>query len=61
VAACSAVVEEYRENLECGLYSDDAMVDSMLKEFTDKLKANGIEEVLAECQSQLTAWQAANK
>ncbi|MEA4889558.1 MAG: ABC transporter substrate-binding protein [Clostridiaceae bacterium] len=61
VAACSAVVEEYRENLELGLYSDDAMVDSMLKEFTDKLKANGLEEVLAECQSQLTAWQAANK
>lgn len=57
LAACNSVYTEYNNMLKSGKHDN---VDELCDEFIAKLKANGIEKVLEECQTQLTAWRAAN-
>lgn len=49
------VIEQYRKALESGSLDPEAK----LQEFRDKLKAAGIDKVIAEKQKQLDAWAAA--
>jgi putative aldouronate transport system substrate-binding protein len=51
------VIEQYQPALETGSVSPS----EKLKEFNDKLKAAGLEKYIAEKQSQLDAWAAANQ
>ena len=57
LAAVSSVVDEYRMGLETGTL-DPAV---KLQEFNTKLKAAGIEKVIAEKQSQLDKWSNNSK
>lgn len=59
-AAVSAVYDEYisNTNLISGMLTDE-QTDAVYAEFITKLKANGIEKILNEYQSQLDAWHAA--
>ena len=52
IAQCSAVVEEYLPALNCGAVE----VDSTLEAFTSALKDAGVEQIIAEMQSQIDAW-----
>lgn len=56
IAACSNVIAEYDGVLQTG---QDDNVDALVDQFVDKLKANGIEKILTEAQTQLDAWRAA--
>lgn len=56
VAACTNVVGQYGKPLGCGAVD----VDKVLPEFISKLKAAGIDKIVAEKQKQLDAWAAAN-
>lgn len=56
-AAVKNVISEYRESLEYGVVNPD----EILPEFISKLEAAGINEVIAEKQTQLNAWLAENK
>ena len=55
VTACFNVTKEYKAALASGSVD----VDRVYKEFCEKLKAAGIEKVVAEYQKQLDAWLAA--
>ena len=57
LAACNAVMDEYMSTFNFGTASD---LDATIDEFVNKLKANGLDTIIAECQTQLTAWRAAN-
>jgi putative aldouronate transport system substrate-binding protein len=57
VAAVQNVVSQYRKSLENGA-SDPAVV---LGEYQAKLKAAGLEKIIAEKQRQLDIWVAINK
>ncbi len=59
VAACTNVVAEYQSDLVTGQCSSQEEVAEIVKEFVDKLKANGVDTIVAEVQSQLDAWKAA--
>ena len=50
IADCSSVASEYMLALQQGQYKDK---DAALKEFRDKLKKAGCDEVIAEKQRQL--------
>lgn len=54
ITAIDAVLNEYRGALECGSVD----LDTVYPEFIKKLKANGIDEVIADKQAQLDAWLA---
>jgi len=56
IAACNAVLEQYRRVLESGVVD----VDQVLPEFLKKLEDAGIDTIIAEKQKQLDAWAAAN-
>lgn len=56
IAACSNVIAEYDGVLQTG---QDDNVDKLVDEFVDKLKANGIEKILEEAQTQLDTWRTA--
>ncbi|TLS53717.1 extracellular solute-binding protein [Paenibacillus antri] len=56
VAACTAVLEQYRRVIESG----EVNVDKMLPEFLKKLEDAGIDKIVAEKQKQLDAWAASN-
>jgi len=57
-AACANVVAEY---INRTIYpAGETDIDAMVKEFQDKLTANGIEDIIKEAQSQLDAWRQAN-
>lgn len=56
VTACQNVVSQYKSQLTTGIASD---VDATYQEFKDALQGAGIDEVIAEYQSQLDAWLAA--
>jgi len=58
IAACSSVVMEYRDTLRSGQAASEAEVDRLIDEFNAKLKANGIEKILAEAQKQADAFRA---
>ncbi len=54
IIAIDAVVSEYKAALETG----SAELDSTYEEFIAKLKANGIDDVIADKQAQFDAWLA---
>lgn len=54
ITAIDAVLNEYRGALECGSVD----LDTVYPEFIKKLKANGIDEVIADKQAQFDAWLA---
>jgi len=58
VAACSAVEAEYHTGRL--LKAQEENVDEIIDEFIAKLKANGMDKIVEECQKQLTEWRAAN-
>ncbi|MDR0730517.1 MAG: ABC transporter substrate-binding protein [Treponema sp.] len=58
IAACTNVVMEYRETLRRGQAGSEAEVDRLIDEFNAKLKANGIDKILAEAQKQADAFLA---
>ncbi len=55
VAACTNVVAQYRPALECGVPDD---MDAMYAEFLQALEDAGINDIVAEKQAQLTAFEA---
>lgn len=57
ITACTAVQTEYLDNLKNGMAGD---VEKSLEDFNAKLKASGIDKIVAECQKQLSAWRAEN-
>ena len=59
VAACTSVVSEYQTDLTCGQASSQDEVKELVEEFVDKLKANGVDTIVAEVQKQMDAWKAA--
>lgn len=54
IAACDAVVSEYKLLLEKGFYNPDEYLPKMV----DALKKAGLEKVIAEIQTQYDAWLA---
>ena len=59
VAACTSVVTEYQFDLAAGKASSQEEVEELVAEFVEKLKANGVDTIVAETQSQIDAWNAA--
>ena len=60
MAACMNVIAEYKA-LEKGTYaSSEADVLAAIDEFVGKLKANGLDKIIAEVQAQVNAYNAAN-
>ena len=59
VAACTSVVSEYQGDLTRGQASSQDEVKELVEEFVDKLKANGVDTIVAEVQKQMDAWKAA--
>ena len=54
VTACTAVRTEFEVNLESGMSKD---VVGSTQQLNDKLKASGIDKILAEAQKQLNEWR----
>ncbi|MBQ7371747.1 MAG: ABC transporter substrate-binding protein [Blautia sp.] len=54
VAAVNTVIEQYTPTLNCGALDPE----QVLPEFIDSLKAAGMDEIIAEQQSQFDAWLA---
>jgi putative aldouronate transport system substrate-binding protein len=61
VASCSAVVEQYQGTLNSGTANTEADVDKFIDEFNAKLKANGLDQILAEAQKQADAFLASRR
>ena len=59
IAACSSVVSEYQNDLVKGQCASQDEVRDLLNEFIEKLKANGVDTIVSEVQTQLDAWKAA--
>ena len=60
MAACMNVIAEYKA-LEKGTYADsEDKVLEAIDEFVGKLKANGLDKIIAEVQAQIDAYNAAN-
>ena len=59
VAACTSVELEYKNDLNRGQLADTDEVTDIVAEFVDKLNANGVNDIIAEVQSQIDAWKAA--
>lgn len=57
ILSVSNIYAEYFNVLMKGTNSD---VDGLIDTFISKLKAAGMDDIIAECQSQLDAWRAAN-
>jgi len=57
IAACSNVIAEYHSVLMQGQATDP---DKMVDEFVAKLKASGMDKIVAEAQKQLDEWKKAN-
>lgn len=58
IAACTNVVMEYRDTLRRGQLGSEADVDKTIDEFNAKLKANGVDKIVTEVQTQIDAWNA---
>lgn len=58
IAACAGVIDEFRKPLMAGAYPED-QIEAKCAEFVEKLKANGIQKIVDEAQSQLNEWRAA--
>ena len=57
ITAINTVIEQYRQGLETGTVDPSNKLD----EFNKKLKAAGLDKVIAEKQRQLDEWAASNK
>ncbi|MNR42247.1 hypothetical protein D3C85_1607430 [compost metagenome] len=53
IANIATVLDQYRPGLETGTVA----ASQQLKEFQDKLKAAGVDKVIAEAQKQLDEWK----
>ena len=60
VAACNAVFNEYQDTIRLGMLPEN-QVEAYVAEFTQKLRANGIQTIISEAQRQLNAWKAARR
>ena len=58
IAQCKTITDEYLKGLAWGLYDD---VDATLQQMNDELRAAGMDNIIAEMQTQLDAWVAENK
>ena len=58
IAAVTGVVEEYHNDLILGM-TKAGDIDKRISDFRAKLNANGAEKIIAEAQSQVDAWRAA--
>jgi putative aldouronate transport system substrate-binding protein len=56
VAACQNVLNRYKQGIESGSLDPD----KLLPEFVSRLKASGLDKIIAEKQRQLDAWAKAN-
>jgi putative aldouronate transport system substrate-binding protein len=61
IAACSSVVMEYRDTLRRGQAGSEAEIDRLIGEFNAKLRANGLDKILAEAQRQADAFLASRR
>jgi putative aldouronate transport system substrate-binding protein len=61
LAACTNVIQEYNPTLVKGWANSEAEVDTLIDEFNVKLKANGLDKILAEVQRQADAFLANKK
>jgi putative aldouronate transport system substrate-binding protein len=61
IAACNNTVMEYRDTLRFGRAASEAEVDKLIDEFNAKLKANGLDKILAEAQKQCDAFLASRR
>ena len=59
VAACTNVVSEYQDELVRGQAASQEETEALVDEFIAKLKANGVDTIVAEVQKQIDAWNAA--
>ncbi|MFR5264806.1 ABC transporter substrate-binding protein [Clostridium sp.] len=57
IAAVNNVLEEFKATL----YSGSVDIDDYLGKLNAKLKAQGLDKIIAEMQSQIDAWKASNK
>jgi putative aldouronate transport system substrate-binding protein len=58
IAACTSVIVEYAKTLNMGQAGSEAEVDRLIDEFNAKLKANGVDRIVAEAQKQADAFLA---
>jgi putative aldouronate transport system substrate-binding protein len=58
IAACLNVIAEYGKTLNMGQAGSEAEVDRLVDEFNAKLKANGVDRIVAEAQKQGDAFLA---
>jgi putative aldouronate transport system substrate-binding protein len=58
IAACANVVKEFEETLVKGRANSAAEVDRLCTDFAAKLKANGVDRIKAEVQTQVNAFVA---
>ena len=58
IAACNNVIAEYN-GLDIGAYGTEEATLKAVDEFVAKLKANGLDKIIAEVQAQVDAWVAA--
>ena len=58
IAACNNVIAEYN-GLDTGAYGTEEATLKAVDEFVAKLKANGLDKIIAEVQAQVDAWVAA--
>jgi putative aldouronate transport system substrate-binding protein len=61
LAACTNVIQEYQDTLNAGRANSEAEVDRLIDEFNAKLKANGLDRILAEVQKQADAFRASRR
>jgi putative aldouronate transport system substrate-binding protein len=61
IAACTNIIKEYDTTLTNGLANSEAEVDVLIDEFNAKLKANGLDRILAEAQRQADAFRAGKR
>ncbi len=59
IAACTSVVLEYQSALTRGQFESQEDVEANVAEFRQKLKDNGVDDIVAEVQRQIDAWEAA--
>jgi putative aldouronate transport system substrate-binding protein len=58
MAACASVIIEYTTTLREGTLPSEEAVESLVAEFNDKLKANGLQKISDEVQRQIDEWKS---
>lgn len=57
IAACDSIVIEYYSTIINGTLSSESDVEPFIKEFNDKLYANGLQKISDEVRKQIDAWK----